>query len=437
MRYETPVDVARVLARHAPRNASSILDPAVGHGALLRPLITRIANTVSRVVCVDTDKSVLPTVVEMFGNSTAPDISCVHFDFLSWSENRRSNEFDCVVMNPPFAAKKDNWVSINLRNEFRGCGKAIRYGPIEIAFVCRAIRLLRPGGRLLAVVPTSVVAGETTRVFRDVFLKAGAVRYVHELPHFSFETVESRMYMFVFDKGQQCKTTILCNHDLHEPERMSVSAEAVQRMQRFDFGYFRGRERLQELLNVREYEWMSLSRLATTYRGSAKSPRGPRESVHTCDYRAGLWHRASRHRLVKGYSGTRVKSGDILVKRVGRYCSQSFGRTAGVVGMKCSDCVLILRPNVIRASTELLFAIRCMVGFPWAASLVEKGTGASYITEHALATMMVPTALHKKHSLYFARYRAAVARRSFREMRRIEQHVQARLMNRAKKGERA
>ena len=39
-RHDTPLSVATVLAKHAPRSARSILDPCVGSGALVEPCVS-------------------------------------------------------------------------------------------------------------------------------------------------------------------------------------------------------------------------------------------------------------------------------------------------------------------------------------------------------------------------------------------------------------
>lgn len=433
MRHETPSDVAVVLARHAPTKAERILDPAVGNGALLLPLIERCRRTLSRVVCVDSDKSVLPTVKKSLSFLSPRTINCIHDDFLSWS-SRFHERFDCIVMNPPFAARRKEWVRVDLASEFETDNFSHCFAPIEIAFFCRTIRLLKAGGRLLAIVPSSVVAGEMSRGFREAMLSAGSVKYVHELPHFSFDGVESRMYLLVFDKGKKHCTTTLCNHDLRKPEVMTVVADSLASHVRFDFGFFKGQRKLKRLLNHDEYEWRPLSELITIHRGTRKSPLGPQTSVHTCDYRNGFWLSDKRHRIGRRGLEIRLKIGDILVKRVSRSPASSFGKSVGLRGMECSDCVLVLRPNANHLSTRILFALRCLVALPWIAPLLERGTGASYITEQSLNELRVPTSLHKCFPRSFKEYKAAIHSRAFSRMQLIESSVANQLCRKCTSG---
>ena len=154
--------------------------------------------------------------------------------------------------------------------------------------------------------------------------------------------------------------------------------------------------------------------------------------MNTCDYRAGFWYRAERHRSKRGMSNTKLSSGDILLKRVGRFPSQTFGRTSGVIGMECSDCVIVVRPKRTKQSTRILFALRCLAGISGISQLLEKGTGACYVTEKSLNELAVPAALHKKFPKSYQKYKVAVAGRSFDEMHRIEKYIQRRLVNKAK-----
>jgi hypothetical protein len=270
---------------------------------------------------------------------------------------------------------------------------------------------------LLAVLPCSIVMSESLQWLRDCLLRTGAIRYVHELPPRTFPNVESRMYLFVFDKGKTGKGTVLCNHDLIRPERLTVEFRATDRGFRLDFAFNRANRELQKLVRLSRLGWRSLGDLATVIRGSVDSPHGPRGCVHTCDFRNGFWRIAGRHRpSTAARSDGRVRWGDILAKRVGRDCCQSFGRAIGLQGVPCSDCILLLRPRSARDSTRVLFCIRCLLGMEWAKSLVEKGTGASYITANTLSQLVVPALIWKVYPSAFREFRSAVASRSQRGM---------------------
>ena len=427
-RHETPIDVAKELCRHVPRRVGSIIDPAVGSGALLSPLIPQLKRQGAKVTCVDSDADVLKEVTRSFRPELGKAIRIVNADFMSWSDERRGSilqhGFDCVIMNPPFAAKKDQWIELNLSREFPGVAHGTRCAQVEVAFLARGIRLLKPDGRLLAIMPSSLVSSHSTRWFRDCLLRVGAITHVHELPPFTFPGVESRVYFFVFEKRKSNGRVVLCNHDLIAPEKMDVELGRDDSEYRLDYGFHLARLRLAELVAGNGTHWSPLAKGCDILRGSEDSPEGPEYAVHTCDYQDGFWHAAHRHRCPRRRTGEQlVRVGDILVKRVGRMCYQTFGKIAGVVGSTCSDCVFIVRPKNPIQSIRILFAIRSLVGLSWVRPLFERGTGASYLSEKGLRDLMIPIGLNERFPKMFNRYKDAVSRRSFAEMRRIESWI--------------
>jgi 16S RNA G1207 methylase RsmC len=142
MRHETPSEIASVLARHIPRNPSSILDPCVGNGALLAPVLSRLSWNVAKVTCIDTDASVLGTVRATLSHRLNGKLETRTENFIDWAK-KSVKRFDCIVMNPPFCGKRTDWTEI-------GSGEQ-RKIPIEGEFVRQAIALLNNNGVLLAV----------------------------------------------------------------------------------------------------------------------------------------------------------------------------------------------------------------------------------------------------------------------------------------------
>ena len=430
-RHNTPADIARILSRHLPRRFASVLEPAVGNGVLLEPLMTRAKGRELRIVCVDTDNDVLAQTAKALRRKHHANVECIHGDFLNWSGPRVSEDalgFDCIIMNPPFSGRKEEWREIDLDAELAGSAMGLRCSPIEVAFVARAARLLRPHGRLLAILPGSVVGGESTRWLRTYMSSLGAFRYVRELPHRTFPEVEARTYLVIFEKGGQPGHITLCNHDLGGRHRLRIPRSELGPDMRLDYRYQWARARYGRLIDEVRQEWMRLADVASIFRGTADSPSGVAESVHTCDFRAGFWRAAARHaKRPQGQSTKAIRKGDILVKRVGRGCSESFGKGVGIVGMACTDCVFVIRPSRLYNSSKLLFAIRCFLSGGWAKGLLERGTGAAYLTEAGLAELLIPADLCERYTRYFERYRAGLSSKTFSEMQNVEKHVNSRM----------
>ena len=392
-RFETPAQVAAVLAKHAPRSPKAVLDPAVGTGALLKPLVKRFRRNETRITCLDSDADALADLGKHKDLMSCGQVIRIHADFLGWSVRDTLEGFDCIFMNPPFSAKK-----AHLRKSFEkwnfdfGIGN-LRYMPIEAAFLCKAIGMLGHGGRLLCVVPCSIVMSESLEWIRRLLSESGAIRFVHELPSGSFPGVESRMYLLVFDKGANPGPVSLYNHDLMKPNRLRLESIRRRSSVRLDFSYHDAIGKLNSLRNRRCYGWRKLGKLAEVLRGDIDSPMNC-VGVHTSNFVDGFWHTPQVHEKHRRCSGRRtIREGDILVKRVGRQSCNSFGLYISELGLQCSDCVFIVRPKDGVETEALLFAIRSMVELRWTHALLERGTGARYITINSLEDFWVPIAL--------------------------------------------
>ena len=318
-------------------------------------------------------------------------------------------------MNPPFAATKDRSYALECADIANGNRKVTRHVPLEAAFVYRAIELLEEGGRLLAVLPCSVVMSDKLQWLRDELLSRGAIKFVHELPPRSFPGVESRIYLMVFKRGARQKQIALLNHDLHEPEKLMLSL-GNSGVTRLDFGYASAIRKLQLLKEYSRLQWIQLRHVADVLRGDVASPMGPRCAVHSTDYSDGFWHTSDRHDESVARSATRtVRKGDLLMARVGRNACQTAGRGRGITGMACSDCVLIIRPKDPAAVLEILFALRIILALEWSNSLLERGTGASYVSHNGLLELLIPMNACSKYTKQFYRFLRAERARSPRQ----------------------
>lgn len=424
--HETPVQVARLLARHVPRSARTVLDPAVGQGALLLPVVSRLCDGASA-VCVDTDPHVLAVARTKLAG-TVQTLDCVHGNFLEAvlsSPKLRSRKFDCVVMNPPYGAKKAEWSECDLSS----LGSAAQmYLPKELAFAFRAVECLNDGGRLLAVLPGSMVSSGVLAKFRGCLGVAGKFHYVHELPKFTFPGVEGRVYLVVFEKGRANSQIELRNHDLLQPHCMRVRWNELGMGRRLDFGYHHSRQWLAKLVEAHpRLEWRPLSELVEIQRGPRKSPRGPRVALHTTDCKAGLWRVRVGHR--EAGMKSRIASSDLFVARVGRSCFSTLGPLVDFRPVSWSDCVFRLRATgAVADSLSLLLSLRLVTGMPAASQMIERGVGATYITEDELGSLYIPTQLGRAYPRLTEAYAQATKAGDTAGMRLLEARMRSDLI---------
>jgi N-6 DNA methylase len=427
--HYTPVDVARVLAKHLPRNVSTLLEPAIGTGLLLEPILDRLSSS-TRIVGVDIDSKALELVRSSISTRHKGPLELIRANFFTWAKTNTTSpvrrEFDCVLMNPPFLARRERFVRLRLSDDFPSATVGgFRSMPVEAAFLARGIGVLRPRGRLLGIFPASLVSGYSTAWLRDLVLDCGAVLYVHELPRFTFKDVEARIYLFVFEKMAARRTILLCNHDLATPEVLMVRRSDLSARSRFDFAFHKARQWQESFrTSTLNLKWRPLKDAASIVRGAVPSPGGRTFALHTTDYRNGFWQKRLSAKLIRDFSEAGIRKGDILVKRVGRNCANSFGRAVGHVGSAVSDCVLIVRPKNVNESTKVLFALRFLLSCDFGAALIEHGSGASYLTEADLKELLVPLNLAERNVVAFQKYKKAVELRQFSEMQRTESSLQ-------------
>ena len=421
-RFETPIEVAEALARYAPPNAKRILDPAVGNGRLLVPILARTRGS-TQVVAVDVDARAIAAAREALKGFSC-DVRFVTSDFAKWvcrQKRRASPEtglYDCVVMNPPFGGKKEALRRVSFAHEGLHLPTFV---PLEVEFLLLGMSLLRDGGRLLAVLPSTFAASSSWAGVRRFMLSSGRMEVVHELPPFTFAGVESRIYLTVFEKGEKTSRVSLLNHKLHSPDRLVMPVTKLGDQHRLDFHFHAANNQVRQTLAASDRGWCPLESVATIIRGAEPSPRGPRHAVHTCDYRDGFWQRRRRHKKCAGT--TSVRHYDLLMARVGRNCSKSLGFCSSLNGIGVSDCLLIIRAKRASVAHQLLFALRTLSATGQLSELLVRGTGAHYVAATDVKACLVPIKLAKLFPREYKRFLRAVKSRDFSTMQRVERLV--------------
>lgn len=420
MRHETPAIVASLLARHAPKRLDSLLDPSTGTGVLVRPFLE--TNPKLRVTCVDIDRAatrLLGRELKIF-----PNVKVIPSDFLTWGKGAVEGTFDCVVMNPPFAARKEHQVRLRVPGADGGLQEMSV--AVEMAFVHKAISLLRPGGRLLGILPASVVSAESGLWLRRLLMQSGAVRLVHELPSRTFAGVEGKIFLFVYEHGASQARVALRNHRLQQPDQLAVSRKLVEETVRFDFAFHESLNWYRRLLSFVDLGWVPAPTVVDCWRGEVASPITDKSVLHTTNF---LSFSPSLDRK-GGLLQRPVRSGDLVVRRVGRSCSESWLPYYGIQEAGCSDCILVVRPKDNVDSLRLLFALRVLLADRKGAPLVEYGVGACYITLKALDSIKVPMMLAFNYPGSFEQFRHAVEQEMWHLLPGIERRVRGYLQRR-------
>lgn len=418
--YETPIGLADLLAKHSPDNINHLLEPSVGTGALLSPFLNE-QKKIHKLTAVDVDKEMLTHAESLLMQHGYKNYNLVNENFIDWAlvNSRKPNKFDCILMNPPFCSRVENYIDVpGVSNKL----------PYEIAFLLLSISLLSDKGRLLALVPGSVVSAFKNSWFRKVLIESGAVKLVHELPKYSFPGVESKIYLIVYEHKGRSKNIRLLNKSIINSDELSLPVDQLCDNYRMDFGYIASRKKLEQLHSSCS-DWVILSSLVDLFRGKEESPGGKARALHTTDYKNGFWTKDKRH--VKDTSTISTHKHDLAIRRVGRDCFNSLGIVQAKLNTVVTDCVFIVRPKNNNKIMQILFCFRVFSNIDFVKKNIEKGTGASYLGQTELLLMKIPMSLTKSYSYHFRIYKQAVKNMDFEEMRNIESTVSKRFIEKS------
>ncbi|MFF9783273.1 Eco57I restriction-modification methylase domain-containing protein [Streptomyces nigrescens] len=233
--YFTPApaaDFIASLARLETADTIRILDPGAGAGSLTASLVMRILRerpgTRISVTACEVDPQVheaLAATLEDCVNSAKAvnshvEVSLVQGDFIAWAtedeglfaQDRRS--FDLVIMNPPY--KK---LAANSRERRAVTAACTETSNLYSAFMALGVRLLAPGGQLVAITPRSFANGPYFRPFRRYFLDHMHIDHVH--------VFEARNKVFA-DTAVLQENVIFSATRTEDPDRRPVTVSTSQ-----------------------------------------------------------------------------------------------------------------------------------------------------------------------------------------------------------------
>ena len=399
--YDTPAHLARQLIRHVPKRLARVLDPAVGRGALLLPLLNRFERQHTHLVCVDIDSDSLNEVHAAL-QPRQIQADYINDDFLAWAMEQPPSSFDCILMNPPFAGARPDCRSVQppqLGDEQHRPTAPI---PVEAAFTYVAHRLLAPGGRLLAILPCSVIMSESLDWLRTFLFRTGSVDYVYEFPAGTFRTVDSKVYLLVFKKGPRRQRTQLIKPHPQQSKRLALPRQ-TDVPPRLDFDYHVGDLRVRKLQRHTNLCWAPLGDVARIFRGTVPSAPRPDGVVHSTHFTDDQWRPPTGQTTSRNQQG-RLRHSDLLIRRVGRNNHLTLGDARLVAGFFATDCLFVIRPNASTSSPKLLFALKSILALDWLPPFLERGTGARYFCKSSLEQLPVPLAACSVYSDAFLRF---------------------------------
>lgn len=190
--FFTPAPIAALLAGmfEVPVGSLRVLDPGAGVGSLTAALVDRARDegwpAVLDFTAVEVDEDLLPALKETLHECEdlplTTSVSLHASDFVEWGCDRLEGGlfaaepefFDLAILNPPY--RKLNTASTERR---RLSSVGIEATNLYAAFVALSLRMLAPGGQLVAITPRSFCNGPYFKGFRKELLASAALRRIH------------------------------------------------------------------------------------------------------------------------------------------------------------------------------------------------------------------------------------------------------------------
>ncbi|MGQ0512576.1 MAG: N-6 DNA methylase [Betaproteobacteria bacterium] len=415
----TPADLAVHLASLVPSNSRLVLEPCAGKGDLLKPLLNRLSSSAT-IVCIDKRSSVLDVLRKRLVSVGTQALVIRNGNFLKFTDRDLATNFDCALMNPPFSARKENWLLLDVLD---GVPESIkkRSAPIEALFLLKALTHLRAGGTAIAILPGSIVSGISLEWFRRYLLQFSSFEHVHELPKRLFRGVEGRFFVVKMRKATKKKAVMLLNHSFHSPTALTLPSKRDADI-RFDFTYASAAIQLANVIKgSQKIKWQRLELLATISRGIASAPFDQLPGLHSDCMQDGFWVPNEETELKNsGRADVLASNRDILVARVSRRASKTFSLLARRGAFSISDCMFRIRPKRQADRNAILAGLRAVYSSDEFGSVLERGTGATYIAKSDLQKVLLPINVLNVERRIAAAYSSALKRRDARKMHELE-----------------
>jgi len=225
--FFTPLEIARYMASLSVPSGKEVVccDPGCGHGVLTCALVEKLVAHGATSVHVDVfekDLGVIPVLKENLDYliDYFPEVA-ISFDiheenYLVWANKNFETvkeRYDLVISNPPYFKLNRGDINIQATDKFV---KGITN--IYAGFIVASIRLLKPDGEMIFIVPRSFTSGLYFKSLRRYLFKEIRLKHVH--------LFASRTKTFKADKVLQETIIFKANNREGTKVRVSVSQGA-------------------------------------------------------------------------------------------------------------------------------------------------------------------------------------------------------------------
>lgn len=186
--FFTPKEVSDFMATLLDsKEGDIVIDPACGEGVLLNSVLS--INDKVKTVGVEIDKNLFARATMnnldsnvflhngLYSNSLDEDEEDI-------SEEVQYGSFDAVIGNPPFYGTKNKVVDRAILNKFKVAEllDSKKGEIIEVLFLERFVQLLKPNGKLCAILPEGILSDKRLSKFREWLFEELQVEAIIRLP---------------------------------------------------------------------------------------------------------------------------------------------------------------------------------------------------------------------------------------------------------------
>lgn len=359
-----------VVEQSIQRTPIKICDLAMGEGALLAAAHHKWKNV--KLIGNDIDHECILKAKDLI-----PEIKHYNLDFSDLSNIpkliKKIGLVDLCLGNPPFGIINNNKFLEELFHEF-GLSKLAKTPKVnlEILYLLIAIKITRPSGEIITIVPDGIIVNERYSEFRQFLISNFEIK-VMELPPKIFAKTEAKTHILTIRKGHNSKSIELSNSDggkLKLPIRIATH--------RMDYTYHLA-NRSFIASNNKPFEIL---------RGNLPNKtNNVKKILHTTDFKSDFQEFMGTVQDLIDPKFKVAQAGDIVIPRVGTRC---LGKVAIIKKGKytISDCLIIIRAPKSSTRKQILNYLTSEEGKNSIKS-ISRGVAARHITIKDISSILL------------------------------------------------